>query len=341
MKEIVGFKLPPKIRMGCYKYALYSVFQKYNCNPKSLLFTNDVIIDYSNSFKVNDRTLIEYENIFIMNGLKIINKIPEFQEDVENIIKSAVNLNQSVICFIDTFYYSCFPATYNKIHALHAIPIFGYDDEKKVYKAIDSDFMNDFQRKFREIPYETLSKSVMEFKNTKYYNNKSTGQITREPIQIIYKNSTTRIDTLYEQLNIFKEFFCSVNCKKTYEKHLFSLSCYCDHFSSSYKDEKIMIRESSADCFQFDKFINFRMLEYYIMTEVLSAGEELIDTLSEIIEIGNLIRSIMYRTSFTKVYREKSFYRCAEELKILVEKETNRYKLLFEFWEKNSWRNII
>ena len=57
-------KLPPHVRMDCYRTALFPILEYYNADPNLLMISSDAKFSYENELKCDEERCYQYNDIF-------------------------------------------------------------------------------------------------------------------------------------------------------------------------------------------------------------------------------------------------------------------------------------
>lgn len=321
-------KLPPKIRMDCYRMALYPILKYYNLDAELLLIAKKANLGYEEKLICKESECINIGKMFNDFGIESLFMNLVNKEKVMSVIKTAIDNDCFVICFMDVFYYSPFKSIFQKTHTVHGIPIYGYDDEKRVFYSIDSDYMESFNRVFAKVPYDDIINSVIGYSNLKKSFN----------IQVLKKDDSKTIpsfsvDSIRQKYATQYGERINLTEYNKYGEELKSLYNYISVFCTS-EDE--MIKFSKQSYKYIDQFINARMLEYYGMPSIFENIDDLQNFNYVTVEKSNFIRSIMYRTVYTGEYRQKSFEKFPECFNSILNNEKKRLEFMNTFqWENN------
>lgn len=156
-------------------------------------------------------------------------------------------------------------------------------------------------------------------------------------IQVLIQKDESQID-LPPMVDIRKKYI-SIFMKNQYIDEydpVHEISQLCNYLDMNSSSEKEMIDFSIQHYKYIDQFINARMLEYYGIPRLLDSTEHLQQINMLAIEKSNFIRSIMYRTVYTREYRWQSFKRFSEFFHVIADCEKERLDFFHNFqWEKN------
>lgn len=321
-------KLPPHVRMDCYRTALFPILEYYNADPNLLMISSDAKFSYENELKCDEERCYQYNDIFRDFNIERVSFEILSNIDILTFLKAKLNNDCFVICLLDVFFYSPFKAVFQRFHAIHGIPIFGYDDDKKVFYAIDADYIESFERVFIEVPYEDIVKSVTGFYNLKKL----------PAIHTVYK-STNEIENPLLLNDIRRKYaikFGNTFLSDRYNNYSDEMAGFYNYICANATYENEMIDFSRKFYVHIDRFINARMLEYYAMPRIFDDITALQNIDATIVEKCNFIRAIIYRTNMAKQYRKQSFERFPEYFRIIFEKEKERVIFFKSFcWKKN------
>lgn len=320
-------QLPPRVRMDCYRMALYPILKYYNAAGADLLMIlSDSQLSYQNKLVCNK---IEYIPLTqLLRDLKIVYSFfnSSCKTEILTVVKKALDNDCFLIACLDIFYYSPFYPVYQKLHTVHGIPIYGYDDNKRVFHTIDADYLESFERTFLEISYEDLVNSTIGYCNLK----------KAPAIQILKSIDPDRLlrgQDIREKYVIEYSESVHTSRRADYQLEMNDFFHYISDFAFS---ESEMINFSMQSYQYIDQFINDRMLEYYGKPYIFQNIHHLQELDMKIVEKCNYIRAIMYRTIYTREYRKKSFEKFPDYFKSIISLENERLDFISTFqWENN------
>lgn len=318
---------PPRFRMDCYRYSLYPILKYYRCDADLLLLTECSMLRYRDNLTCDARPMISLTDLF--DDLKIDQTFLDLDDKctILRVLKYALDHNCFAVCLLDAFYYSPFRAVYEKIHTSHGIPIYGYNEEKKVFYSIDSNYLESYDRILVEVSYEDVINGIIGYKKLK----------KASAIQVLIQNDESQIN-LPPMVDIRKKYISIFMKNQNIDEYdpVYEISHLCNYLDMNSSSEKEMIDFSIQHYKYIDQFINARMLEYYGISRLLDSTEHLQQINMLTIEKSNFIRSIMYRTVYTREYRWQSFKKFSEYFQVIADCEKERLNFFHNFqWEKN------
>ena len=133
-------------RLDCYRQALLPAIIHFGRDIRPFLLANVGHFNFDKTLSFSEIPILNY-NLTIKN-LGIVQQYLYITNNnfIENICKS-IDENKVVIVYVDSYSYNRFPAVYSKVHSRHGILIYGYDVDNKFFNIIDSDFIENFERK--------------------------------------------------------------------------------------------------------------------------------------------------------------------------------------------------
>lgn len=322
-------KLPPKTRMDCYRMAIYPILKYYDLDSELLFITKNTNLRYQEKLFCKEIECINIRQIFNDFGIEYLCINLTCKEKILSIIKNAIDNDCFAICFMDIFYYSPFKSIFQKVHTIHGVPIYGYNDEKRVFYVIDSDYLESFNRIFLEVPYDDIINSVIGYSSLNKFAN----------IQLLKmddSNTTSNCAINYIRRKHAIEYSKCINAVE-YSECITEFNSLYNYISAFCTSENEMIKFSKQSYRHIDQFINSRMLEYYGIPYIFENTDELQNLNSAIVEKSNFVRSIMYRTAYTSEYRKKSFEKFPEYFESILDNEKRR----LEFMNKFQWKNNL
>lgn len=322
-------ELPPSIRLDCYRCALYPILNYYNCDADLLFILINSMLRYDKNLICKEDNIIVLNDLFLDFSLETNWFTLSELNDIIPSIKRMIDNEGMVICFLDVFYYSHFHSVYKNTHTDHAVPIYGYDDQKKIFYTIDTDYLESFERTYTEISYEDIINCMVGY-----------SQLTNRPVVQFLKRKKEKLNiepTLIRKkyINLYQERMR--NSYFEYKNYINELALLCEYILQFSSFEKEMLNFSRQSYKHIDSFINNRMLEYYGIKYLFYNIENLQKNDMEIVEKCNFIRAIMYRTQYTGEYRKTSF----EKFHYFFDSILNMEKERLEFINNFNWNDNI
>lgn len=302
-------------RLDCYRQALLPAIIHFKRDIRPLLLANVGYFEFRKTLSFLELPLLNNEFSLQCLGIKqeylyIINN-----DFIENVCKS-IDENKIVIAYVDTYSYNRFPALCSNVHSRHGVLIYGYDLKNQFFNIIDSDFVENFERKKSIISFQDLVIAHAEMVD--YY------QI---PDYIELIDSFEDYNTNYPDMYISEYISFIKNNSEIFRKSTESLSNYAHYFNSIlYKKEQAM-RTAYPIYMSFNKAINLRHLEYVSYSKIFKNIEEILSCLDDLIDCYNYVRAVMYKTLYAQQYREQSFLKCYDIITNIIELEKKLYKL--------------
>ena len=306
-------------RMDCYRHALFPIIKYYKRKAFPILLENTVSINYDSEARACTWKIIKISDYLIDIGLKEQYFIPK-KDRIIDFCRNSIKDGNPIVCKVDIFYYSLFPAAYQKIHSGHGFPIYGYDDETQMFNIIDTDYADSFERGYKSVPYQDIEKGVISYME----------YLKRE-------NSLTRIvDDMCMPVNIKMGKYIEIY-QEFWEKNINTLLddlenfyVFCEIFANEVYYAERMIELSKSFTFHLDILINARILEFHVFKRSFLNINPLLEIDEKLIEKYNFIRSIFYRTSYTNIYREQSFCKCVPYMYEIYQLEKRRMEVILE-----------
>lgn len=133
-------------------------------------------------------------------------------------------------------------------------------------------------------------------------------------------------DFFYKYVNLYHDIY--INNKTAFQESINSLERFVEYFNNNFKNQELIMKSVSSLYLSFNRAINLRHLEYAAFKEIFCGIEDTLQCLDKLIELYNYVRAVMYKTSYTKQYREISFEKCGEMMYDIVSLEKDYYELL-------------
>lgn len=326
--DVSRVKLPPKLRMDCYRTALYPILHYYGCDADLLLIAEGVLLQYNE--KLTCAAIPFFSDEDLLEDFDIDQTFLRFdrKEEVVPSLTRALDKGFFAVCLLDIYYYSLFRSVYQKNHTVHGFPVYGYDDEKRIFHAIDADYLESFERTFVQVPYEDIANGVIGY--TKLREMPGMQVLKRDHAEPAGSSHMRSIREKYvkkyiESLRGNNGTFCSSE-----------MDNFLQYLSDSALSEDEMVNFSIQTYKYIDQFINARMQEYYSLPDFFRDVTRLQELDMSIVEKSNYVRSIMYRTLYTREYRRRSFEKFPDIFKNILSSEKERADFISTFpWENN------
>ena len=142
---------------SCYYKGIFHILDYFNLNVFSILFGQLYAYAYTNDNK-SSFCLFQYslhKDIFKYTGLKVERILVDRDNFGRQVIECCKS-NKPILLLIDSYYFPFSKDMYHESHTRHYICLYGYDENKKIFYAIDIDFLNSFAYKEQVIKYSSM-----------------------------------------------------------------------------------------------------------------------------------------------------------------------------------------
>lgn len=259
-------------------------------------------------------------------GLGVDKKEP-LNHLIESIIESIAN-NHAVIIWVDCFYESIRLDTYNKIHWPHTLLLCKYDEERRVFKTIEHDHIENLTYKECEIGvddvfncykgfienYQVSSDmpTYFDFEVSKADGFKNRNIIDKKSIISSYKiNILGKMGDILDGLDFLKEF--THNIKK--------ILC----------DEEVLKSEANLLISNLNIIISSKQVERYKIARLFKDDFNLRELICKIIDLWISLRNVLIKYTYTYVYYKHKFCLIAEQMDDICNLENEYFKKVFEY----------
>jgi hypothetical protein len=215
---------------GCFKHQVLSALQSLNVNILTYITNTFYTYSYKQNFlKSQQIQFNSYSKNYKEMNIKMLHKKNIKDPIIQEIIKQ-LNKNRLVIIPCDCYGLTYRKDMYNKLHSLHYILIYGYDDKNKSFYTIDHDYLNSFQYKKKLVKFIDIEKGFNAYKKNYYKKSYSL-------LYIIYKthNKNKRSTTSFID-NIS-------NNKHLINQGLNALKQYINDFESLINNKKLFLNK--------------------------------------------------------------------------------------------------
>lgn len=311
----------------CFYNTFIPIVRTYNKSIIPFLFTD--IIKYSYCLSDKGESDIEYipiydtVRLFSDMGLLVETKLKS--DDVVEDIKQAINMENPVLLWIDSYYESIRKDVFEKYHLPHTILILGYDNDQQLFLIIEHEDRDSLSYKRRTIGFVDIRKCYDGYLNMFSFEKKSPSYF-----EFNVDNHRPKNEDYVGMLNSTIYRFASSMVEEQEEimdalKHIIELAdelkTYIIGGTANYNIEKFVSR--------LNKIIIARQSENYRIGKILPINEHLSELLSNIIEYWIIVRAKLARCIYTSTYTKEDLYTCVDTIYQIYDFEHNYHKGLF------------
>lgn len=327
MKKIIdNINIEDILRMDCFSQCICPVIKHYGGRISPLYIMESLhMTNIGNIIECVETRCFSLKDYIKDVGLGIIHCKYIDEENLMIDIKRALNRNMFVICSIDLYFNSTFPAVYLKSHSRHGMLIYGYDDEREVFHVVSIDYVESFTRVKKTMSYSDIINGVKGYVENYGY---------KYPICSIYNIGEIRNDLLEKYMSIYIEFHYKNRHFELEDNYRFGE--YCEYFNNMKNDVEYIKTIARHMFSRISSLVNSRMLEYYGFSKILINSKDITEINEQIVEKANYIRTVFYRTMYLGDYRKLTYEKCSKYLGDIQKLEEKRiYIILNDVCEDN------
>lgn len=307
----------------CFYHALIPTFRHFTGFIEPLLL-NDICLEYSIENQDKVPTLImknassqSYSDIFEKFGISVKKSRISSKKMIDHTIE-VLNNDGIAIIRIDCFYEPLRIDSYQKYHAGHVIPIYGYDNTRNMFDILEGDFVDSVVYDAKKLEYEHVRNAykgyIEEFKthNHTYYEFKKVdNSVDYKKEYEVRKNNFTE----YFQSNsdVFLESLKEIN---NYKQKL------SNYFANGINDNISTIVTS------FNRMLDEVVVQKYLFSKLFELPSEYSVIIDETIRLWKAIRAIVTKSMFKKSITDKSLEMLNEMFDKQYKNECERLQML-------------
>lgn len=302
-KKILSDVIPlSSIRTGCYNTALLCAVFRFRRDFRHLMLWDAAAVDFCDMrFKM--RLLNVFEINELMDGiglqLKTIQTKPETFSDS---VCCCLDEDSPVLTYLDLFAYSNFPSTYQKKHAEHCIMLFGYERPKKIFHIVDHDYTEDFVYRRKTASFADMQDSFAAYL-THYH-----------PRTYVETIGAVRYGDFVEIHDTVQKYLCFVTDPQFVENNQSAFAASSDFLNKISGSEREFIAYADQYYITTNSLFSKRIYEYQMFSRLFGEKNLMADVLESLLDRYNFVRSIMYKTQISHIYRSISAEKCAAAL---------------------------
>lgn len=335
-KKVLPMKYPPITSYPAHANLL-SVILNYE-EPLPWFFSHFIQLAYFKALYVND-TRIEFFKPAVWHACPFVKYEKSSRDLVEkkwssfsDFLINCVDLGQYIFCLIDTFFISSYQSSYQRVHHIHDIFIFGYDIDSQTFDI--ADFFTDGKYSYSRASFAEIEQGYqsLHFANItehqkgidlinyqllskEYIFNKSIPAKFIEDYLFSY-DTGQRYKTMYPNNNYNKYIVYGMNVYNTLIEYL--------HSGIDHEIDIIDIR-----LFQtiYDhKNLMLLRIKYFAEHNYIKSGELLYTLYLQIKKESLYIRNMMIKYNFTKEI--KLLYQVISRLHYIIPREYDSLKIM-------------
>lgn len=294
-KKILSDVIPlSSIRTGCYNIALLCAVFRFRRDFRHLMLWDVATVDFQDMrFKMRFLNVFEINELMDGIGLQI-QTIKTQPETFSDSVCRCLDEDCPVLTYFDVFAYSNFPSTYHKKHAEHCIMLFGYERTEKLFHIVDHDYTEDFVYRRKTAPFSDMQDSFAAYL-THYY--------PRNYVEMI---GSVRNEGFAEIHDTVQKYLCFVTDPQFIKNNQSSFSASSDFLNKISGSEREFIAYADQYYITTNSLFSKRMYEYQVFSRLFGEKNLMADVLESLLDRYNFVRSIMYKTKISHIYRSIS-----------------------------------
>lgn len=282
------------IRTGCYNTALLCSVFRFQRDFRHFMLWDMAKVDFRDlKFKMEFLNVFELDEL--MNGVGL--HIQSVQTKPENFIETVcchLNQDSTVLTYLDVFAYSNFSATYQKIHSEHCIMLFGYEKEKRIFHIVDHDYIEDFIYRKKTASYDDIRDSFSAYLS--HYH----------PRTYVETVGEVRQSDFIDIRDTVQKYLSYVTSPQLLENNQNAFTAALDFLNKISGSEREFIAHANQYYITTNSLFNKRMYEYQAFSRLFGENHLAVDVLEYLLDRYNFVRSIMYKTKISHIYRKVS-----------------------------------
>ncbi|MCI5746028.1 MAG: BtrH N-terminal domain-containing protein [Erysipelotrichaceae bacterium] len=306
---------------GCFKHQVLSALQSLNVNILTYITNSFYTYSYNQNYlKSQQIQFNSYSKNYKDMNIKMLHKKTIKTSIIKEIIKQ-IKKDRLVILPCDCYGLTYRKDMYNKLHSLHYILIYGYNDKNKSFYTIDHDYLNSFQYKKKLVKFIDIEKGFKAYKDNYYKKSYSL-------LYVIYKthNKNNRSTT---------SFINNISNNKHLIKHgLYVLKQYINYFESLINNKKLFLKKVEKTYKNFVLIRQHKERQKYQL-QYCFKRRKLSNILNKIIYEYTFLISIFYKCFLTKKHNYNSLLKCKEKLNTIYQLEERLIQTLYETIKSN------
>ncbi len=301
---------------GCFKHQVLSALQSFNVDILTYLTNTFYTYSYKHNYLISKQIeFYSYSKNYKDMNIKMLHK-RILKDNLIHEIKKQLLKDRLIIVPCDCYALTYRKDMYHKLHSLHYILIYGYNDKNKRFYTIDHDYQNSFQYKNKMITYENIENGMNAYKEN-FYKKRST------LLYVIYKtiNSNTH-STISFIDNIINNKLLIDNGLKSFKKYIYDFNAFINN-------KKLFLRKIEKTYQNFVLVRQHKEREKY-QFQYCFKNKRLTNLFNKIIYEYTFIITILYKCFITNKHNYNSLLKCQEKLNGIYQFEEKLIKKLYE-----------
>lgn len=282
------------IRTGCYNTALLCAVFRFKRDFRHFMLWDAASAEFRDKkFKMKLFNVFELNRLLDGIGLQI-RSVPTAPESFVDTVCCCIDEECPVVAYMDLFAHSNFSATYQKIHSEHCVMLFGYERAEQVFHIVDHDYIEDFVYGKRRASFADMRDSFALYL-THYHPRAYVGAVG----EVRCGNFAGIQDTL-------REYLACVTAPEHVENNRAAFACASEFLTEISRSEQDFLACADQYYVTTNSLFNKRMYEYQAFSRLFGERNPITDVLEPLLDRYNFVRSVMYKTKISHMYRNAS-----------------------------------
>lgn len=285
--------------------------------------SKEVVADVPDEHKDNLKNVTNQLGIYESNSEQHISLL------IDN-VKEAILNNRLVIAWVDCFYESIRTDTYNTLHWMHCLLVYGFDDEKQILYIIEHKFRGNLTYKPQSISYEDFVRS---------YEGYLVNYSSYAKMPTFYEFFTLPGKTGHLKENAFELFASNfLNYEDQIVNSLDQLQSLTRRFVEAISVEN-NLREQMDELLEIlNRMISSKEVEMFNAKILLGNHKDVVNELGRVVENWTYVRQIIVKYSVTSIYNIK---KSIQRLEAIYPLEVSYYSKLRRLCNESLENNIM
>jgi bacitracin synthase 3 len=303
---------------SCQYNALFPALKYYNKNIFGLLTKDAIAYVFQEDKQTLDIEYLEsssFEAVLNQEGIKIRSK--SISEDIISDIIGAIEKNRPVLVYLDAYYSPIRKDTYQTLHWLHVLLIYGFDLSTKEFTILEHTHRDNLNYGTKHISFEALQEAYLEgFRNFNL-----TGATYLE-IENVRESDSFRL-TEEEVLQLHRETLIkniSGMCDELH-KGLDRLKQFTDIYTKTIANENRLQEKVDIYVETLNHIVNSKEVEKYRIELVFGIHTSYYQQINEILELWKEVRMCLVKYLYSGTYDANAMKQSLVPLNRIKEKE--------------------
>lgn len=302
---------------SCFYNSLFPIMGHFGVGIAHLLLNDLITYDFDESktvpFDSKYTSIKPLEEVLGNLGIMMNQKFMNPENLVEELKLSLIN-NQPIILQVNCFYLSYRLDSYQRKHLPHSLLIYGFDDNKQDFFAVEHTNYEDLNYMKMSISYDDILHGYNGF-----------CEVFKDTISfpfISFKQMRTHQQKSLGNSLINQYFLSNVDNKDKLENGLQSLTEIMDFFQD--KESVCILFKANMEkvMWQVNRIVNSKSAERYKVTLFTNDNSFLLNLIEDIVEKWKIIRVIVAKMHYLELYDENKIDNICSLLNEIYELET-------------------